>query len=726
MHKSAPLVSTFLASLGLCLGADLTGDSRLELRLQQEINSYSSAVGDQVQAVLIAPYIVSGLLRIAPGARVLGEIVEVRRVGVGFARETATLSFRFSKVELPDGNWVETRAQVVAIDNAREKVDKDGRVRGIRSTNTPGFRASGLLTSLAAVDPIALAFSTAAFASVLRFSEPEIRLKAGTELVVRLLDGTGWEPLPPQLLGLAEPMPPEFLARLPYRTQTPGRRQESDLTNLVLAGDPTAIERAFIAAGWQIPEALSSATAYRTFRALAGNHEYQDAPMSTLLLEGQAPVQSWSKALNTFSKRHHLRLYATKEVWEGKQIFTAAATQDVGINFSRGRGLFTHVIDENIDRERSKVVNDLLFTGCVEAAEQIPRPWVPIEASNATGQLLLTDRAVAVLVFGDCLHARRFDEIAAPSPGPYRGNQAARILRQTVLTVRNDLFRGSLIYQGASILTQATKNYSRSRNSFQPQSGPTMAGPVVRSPKLHRSPAEWAPASVELSVNGGLMVFSRSSVGAEGIILRLGHNPSQMHELVAANRITPGFALGTTVTLNTFRWVSHELGFGYQRGNLKLELDGASGVVEQKTGYLTRQFTSNTLIHFRPRESRLRPFFAMGPVLQLVHLTDAPFTKARGLLRYGLTNVGIIRSAYNFENAPPLQGGGIFQLGVQLGGGVRYRLSEHWTMRADYRNTCTPPPDLLRKSLEPQVLPNQMHRGRISQQRVSLGIAFTF
>ncbi len=715
-----------LVVTGLCLATEPTSDSRLELRLQQEVNSYSSAVGDPVQAVLIAPYTVSGLPRIAPGARVMGEITEVRRVGVGFVRETATLTFRFSKVELPDGTWVNIHAQLLAIDNARETVDKNGRIRGIRSTNTPGFRAAGLLTTLAAVDPIALAFSTAAFASVLRFSEPEIRLKAGTEFIVKLLDGPVWEPLPPQLLGLAKPMPSAFLERIPYRTQTPGRRQESDLTNLLLAGSPEAIERAFLAAGWQVPEALTSATAYRTFRALAGNQEYSGAPMSTLLLDGQSPVQSWSKALNTFAKRHHLRLYATNQRWQDKPVFTAAATQDVAINFSRGRGLFTHLIDENIDRERNKVVHDLLFTGCVEAAEQMPRPWVPAEAFNATGQELVTDRAIAVLVFSDCFSARRFDEIAAPAPGPYRGNPVTRVVRQTVLTVRNDLFRGTLVYQGVSILTMATKNYRRSRNALQPIKGPTMSGQVVRSPKPARQSSEWTPASVELAINAGFMVFSNSSVGAEGITLRLGPNPSQMHELVAANRIDPGFALGASVTLNSFRWISHELGFGYQRGNLKLGLDGTSSVVEQRTGYLTRQFTSNTLFHLRPRESRLRPYFAFGPVLQLVHLTDAPFTKARGLLRYGLTNVGIVRSAYNFGNAPPLQGGGIFQVGLQMGAGIRYRLSEHWTMRADYRNTCTPPPDLLRKSLEPQVLPSLIQRGRIAQQRVTLGLAFTF
>jgi hypothetical protein len=51
---------------------------------------------------------------------------------------------------------------------------------------------------------------------------------------------------------------------------------------------------------------------------------------------------------------------------------------------SRGRELFTHLIDENVDRERSKVVNDLLFTGCVEAVGLAPRPRLPEHLFNAT------------------------------------------------------------------------------------------------------------------------------------------------------------------------------------------------------------------------------------------------------------------------------------------------------------------------------------------------------
>ena len=711
---------------GLGAGGEWVRENCLELRLQQEVNSYSSQVGDRVQAVLIAPFRMDGLDRVAAGARVWGEVAEVRRVGVGLVRETASMTLRFTELEAGPAGRMPIRARVVTIDNARERVDGAGKIRGIRSTNTPGFRASGLLTSLAAVDPIALGFSTAAFASVLRFSEPEIRLRAGTELWVELLEPVVLAAMPPPLLGLPEPVPAELLRRLPYRTHTAERRIDSDITNLVLAGEGAAIERAFVAAGWEVPEALTAAARFRTLRAMAENQEYKEAPISMLLLDGQAPVQNWAKALNTFSKRHHLRLYATGERWLDRPVFTGAATQDVGINFSRGRDLFTHLIDENVDRERSKVVNDLLFTGCVEAVGLAPRPWLPEHLFNATGQNLLTDRGAAVIVFNDCLGGKRFDDAVAEAPGPYRGNRLNRVVRQTVLTFRNDIYRGSIWFQSASILTQTVRHYRRSRMALRPVSGPTITGSAVKAPKAVSDPATWAPPSVELSLRAGIMVFSNSSIGAEGLRIASPHRPGQSLTLLAANRVSPGFSLGGGVTLNQFRWYSHELSFGYQRGEFRMDLQGLSSIAEQRSGFLTRQFSYNGLLHFRPRESRWRPYVAFGPVLQLVHLTGAPFTKARGIFRFGLNNVGMFRSAYDFGSVAPLEGGGIFQVGGQVGAGVRYRLSPHWTLRLDYRNTCSPRPDLLRKSLEPQILPERLARGRVAQQRVSLGFSFTF
>ncbi|MES1262041.1 MAG: LssY C-terminal domain-containing protein, partial [Acidobacteriota bacterium] len=60
---------------------------------------------------------------------------------------------------------------------------------------------------------------------------------------------------------------------------------------------------------------------------------------------------------------------------------------------------FIHRIDSNIDRERAKVVSDLLFTGAVRSLALVGRPDLPTGVSNATGDVLTTDGQMAVLLF---------------------------------------------------------------------------------------------------------------------------------------------------------------------------------------------------------------------------------------------------------------------------------------------------------------------------------------
>ena len=53
---------------------------------------------------------------------------------------------------------------------------------------------------------------------------------------------------------------------------------------------------------------------------------------------------------------------------ERQDVWISAASEDVSIAFSKQARGVTHMIDENIDLERTKVVNDLFFTGCVGSA----------------------------------------------------------------------------------------------------------------------------------------------------------------------------------------------------------------------------------------------------------------------------------------------------------------------------------------------------------------------
>src|SRR5271163_1375127 len=176
-----------LACAGLhALAESVSGGTKLEIRLQQPISSYATQKGTRISGVLVAPLTEGGEMLLPLGTTVEGSVVAVRKVGLGVVHETARIELQFDRVVLADGKSVPLQCKVTEVENARESIDAHGRIQGIRSTATLSNRASGVVGSLAFGDPIAAIFTTAASASVLRFSEPEISLPAGTELIAEL------------------------------------------------------------------------------------------------------------------------------------------------------------------------------------------------------------------------------------------------------------------------------------------------------------------------------------------------------------------------------------------------------------------------------------------------------------------------------------------------------------------------------------------------------------
>jgi hypothetical protein len=213
---------------------------------------------------------------------------------------------------------------------------------------------------------------------------------------------------------------------LPYRTRTKTTNKLSDITNLIFIGSPSSLRRAFDAAGWTTADQLTAPSTFETVKTLTGNQTYTQAPMSMLLLGDEEPLFTLQKTNNTFSSRHHVRVFPTGETFAGKTILTASSTQDIAIAFSYKQKTFIHVIDQYLDNERSKVVDDLDFTGCVDHVGLVSRPWVPQDAYNSTGDRLRTDGAAAVLFLNDCAAPRttpltpavRADFLSAASATP--------------------------------------------------------------------------------------------------------------------------------------------------------------------------------------------------------------------------------------------------------------------------------------------------------------------
>jgi hypothetical protein len=764
---------TVLASVATLPAETIPAGTPLELRLQQPISSYSTTAGTKITAVLISPVNEGGKILIPLGTTVQGSVVSVRKVGLGVAHETAEIDLRFNELVFSDQKSLPVQVRITAVENARESINKKGRIQGIRATSTLSQRASGFVGFLALGDPIGAIFTTAASASVLRFSEPEITLPAGTELLAQLaapvdLPGMETQTVPPlvttadgrQQLG-------EMVHKLPFRTFTQGKRElPSDLTNLAFIGSADALQRAFAASGWVIVDTLTAQSTYGTIRSVAENQGYRRAPMSILLLDGKAPDYAYAKTLNTFSKRHHLRIWISKETWQGQPVWTSSSTHDTGIGFSKKNKTFIHLIDSNIDNERAKVVNDLIYTGCVSGVQLVTRPWLPKDAKNGTGEDLITDGRIAVLGLNDCQHpiedATGLEALAIRT----RGNHFDRTTRQTVLTLKNNLIRDNVVAMAYSGIRYSLD--SKKRKETAPERQMNVEGEQYtidtghhqRDDYTHLSTrpqskastpttaASWAPPSVEIGLRGGFHGYYGGNGGAIAYLFTDDENPDNVLLLVLGNSLHNGWELGSTVTINPQRYLSHEFSYDYSStefnlglavvGNDSTSQEEINQIVFSPSGLRTSQFTYNLLGNFTPKTSRLRPYLAVGPSLSLMHLADTPIKKAPAWFRLGLSNIGLISAAYNFGSDPPLEGGGIFQVGLNYGGGIRYRMTPRWMIRADFRETLTSQPDFWSKSEKDisggiVVDPGTTYTtigpvldGLLRQDRVTMGLSFTF
>ena len=753
--------------------------ARFGVRLTQELSSLRTHKGDIVKAVSITPVIVDGEILIPASSNVEGTVVTANGVGWGFKHETASMTIHWNKATTPDGHVLDLDARVFAAENAQEKVNAEGRIQGIRSTATIGHSVENGVLTFAGIDPMAYIFASASSSAVLGFAEPEILYPSGTELILEiakpLITSDIYPPSVMPAAGNAEAQEQlqQFVKRLSFRTRTKGSNKVSDLTNLVLIGSSLALQRAFAAAGWLPTDDLHAGSTFRTVKTLTGNQTYTQAPMSVLLLDERPPLFTLSKTTNTFSSRHHLRVFPTEQSYGGQPVLTSSSTQDIGIAFSKKQKTFIHVIDQHIDNERSKVVNDLIYTGCVESLDMVKRPWVPRDAYNSTGDRLLTDGEVAVVHINSCTSPR-----ATPSTLALPPNRFERSTRNTSLTIRNGLYRGNLVYQGISGGLKI-RDYLRSTSELPPDTGswrktdasgadykgfgsnpglqqrsgekptevpsPEDTAAIEKAKQSHK----WDPPRYEFALQGGYMHMRVDFLSGVGVIEESSVATNPTYFLFLGDQVGDGWAAGGSVTVNSWKHFSNE--FSYFRQQVKYELGTVAATIPpgeniildesdldtDRIGLVTRQFEYNLLIHPTRPTSRWRPYAAVGPVLQLVALNGAPLKKPAGVYTLGLKNIGLIKAAFDFGNTPPLDGGGIFHIGLQYGAGIKYRVTPRLTLRADWRETWSRNPDIIANSYE-DYDPNALDETyttevtkvkqdqKFVQDRYTVGFAFTF
>ncbi len=378
----------------------LPAGTEIQIRLKSRVGSKISQVNDAVEAEVIAPVMAGSVYAIPAGASVHGIVAQA---APSSGEQRAVLLLSFTKVEVA-GAPVRLAARLTAVDNAREKVDDQGQINGILASDTTAGKIDSEVGKLQdRLGGLGNLLGSATKAVVQRVDQ-EITYEAGVEMTLQLTAPAYLKaPGGPGPLASLKPVPDRAaLAALaagePFQTVAQKPPKNSDLTNLMLIGEKQQVEQAFTDAGWHVASSLNPVAKFETIAALAEDKGYSEAPVSVLLLEGRPPDIVFEKLNDTFARRHHLRVWLRPDLYQGRPVWVVAATHDMGISFSEANRTFIHRIDSAIDREREKVVNDLILSGHVASMLLVDRPAIPQHAQNATGDNLATDGKIAVLV----------------------------------------------------------------------------------------------------------------------------------------------------------------------------------------------------------------------------------------------------------------------------------------------------------------------------------------
>jgi hypothetical protein len=335
---------------------------------------------------------------VVPGTKVEATILFAQKASSKYSRPRLVLDF--SNIIHADGTRSPLYARVIDVDNARETV-RNNEIIGIVQPHA-STKASMVLAGLGMINPIA-GYAIKGVSTVYGLSlRREILFPAGTDLQVQVVHPSmlktrdkwsGWPVLQVDTKLQA------IVVAAPTRVYTKDNKP-SDVTNLMFIGSQQQLEAAFQEAGWFETDSLSVGSALKTVGATIRSAGYQQAPVSLLTINGKPPDLIFQKSLDTFAKRHHIRIWKQSSTWQGREVWIGAATHDIDISTARAHTKWGHRIDPHVDREREWIETDLLFAGTANSYALVDRPQVPKATRNATGDVIATDGQLSIVELG--------------------------------------------------------------------------------------------------------------------------------------------------------------------------------------------------------------------------------------------------------------------------------------------------------------------------------------
>src|SRR5689334_19060442 len=135
-----------LASSIAAAALQVPAGTEIQARLKTKVSTQTNKAKDAVEAVVVAPVMVSGQFVIPAGTVVRGTVDAATQSSKGDERSSLTLSF--TEIEF-DGVKTKVAAHVSSVENARESVDEGGQITGIVASETISGQLDSGLSKLA-------------------------------------------------------------------------------------------------------------------------------------------------------------------------------------------------------------------------------------------------------------------------------------------------------------------------------------------------------------------------------------------------------------------------------------------------------------------------------------------------------------------------------------------------------------------------------------------------
>ena len=192
---------------------------------------------------------------------------------------------------------------------------------------------------------------------------------------------------------------------LPCCTTNADGDKFGDPLNVIFVGDMNYLMGALTRSGWAFTERISGKAAWETMKStLFGTPEW-NFPISPLYFLGRHQDFAMQRPRGSIPQRNHMRIWLAPVTLNGSQVWVAQLSRDIGVRPTwHSPFLFTHVIDPEVDEDRSYLLEMLMRSQSVSAygyVDGVGEATVEAPNFNLTGDPYRTDGRRLLLVIAE-------------------------------------------------------------------------------------------------------------------------------------------------------------------------------------------------------------------------------------------------------------------------------------------------------------------------------------